>query len=67
MRRRPPNLKEMEGLWRTTVKGIRKGTIARPGNMTVFIEQVRADPALLEYHLATAKRFLPMLEASPCG
>jgi len=46
-----PYLTSTEGLWRATVKGIRKGTIAKPGSMADFIRSLREDPALLARHL----------------
>lgn len=45
-----PNLRGVEGLWRSTVKGVRGG-VARPGSMTKFITELRADPAMLKRHL----------------
>ena len=36
--RAKPRLKKVEGLWRSTVKGMR-GATPRPGSMTTFIEQ----------------------------
>lgn len=46
-----PHLTSIEGLWRTTVKGIRPGTVARPGSMATFIRELRADPEKLRRHL----------------
>lgn len=60
-----PYLTTTEGLWRTTVKGIRKGTIARPGSMADFIRSVRADPEMLARYLVPPTppkgRQLPLL------
>jgi hypothetical protein len=52
-----PHLREIEGLWRKAIKGMR-GAVARPGSMAVFIRALRADPALL-------RRYLDMAPAEP--
>lgn len=46
-----PRLRKTEGLWGKTVQG-KRGAIARPGSMTVFIRRLRADPALVNHYLA---------------
>jgi hypothetical protein len=46
-----PRVRKREGLWGKTVKG-KRGAIPRPGSMTVFIRQLRADPALIDHYLA---------------
>lgn len=50
-----PNLREIEGLWRVTVKGTRGG-IAKPGSMTVFINKLRANPFLIDYYILMGQR-----------
>lgn len=50
--RAKPGLRKIDGLWRKPVFGKRKGSVAHPGTMTEFIEQVRADPELRRRHLA---------------
>jgi hypothetical protein len=52
-----PHLREVEGLWRKAIKGMR-GAVARPGSMALFIRALRADPALL-------RRYLDMAPAEP--
>lgn len=48
-----PNLREVEGLWRKTIKGMR-GAVPRPGSMAAFIRGLRADPEVLRRYLAMA-------------
>lgn len=48
-----PNLRDVEGLWRKTVKGTR-GAVPRPGSMGVFIRRLRADPSLIAHYRAMA-------------
>lgn len=62
-----PHLTEIEGLWRSTVKGIRRGTVARPGSMAAFIRELRGDPAKLAHYLVPPtpvpeQRRLPLVE-----
>lgn len=53
-----PDLTEIEGLWRSTVKGMR-GAVARPGSMAQFIRALRADPAMLARYLVPPAPALP--------
>lgn len=53
-----PNLREVEGLWRKTVKGTR-GAVPRPGSMGVFIRRLRAEPALIAHYRAMAPPVKP--------
>lgn len=46
-----PYLTNVEGLWRTTVKGLRKGSVARPGSMATFIRDLQANPEKLRLYL----------------
>jgi hypothetical protein len=46
-----PRVRKREGLWGKTIKGMR-GAIARPGSMSVFIRQLRENPALIDHYLA---------------
>jgi hypothetical protein len=46
-----PDLTDIEGLWRSSVKGLRRGSVARPGSMAAFIRSLRADPSMLERYL----------------
>lgn len=55
--RAQPHLREVEGLWRKSIKGMR-GAVPRPGSMAAFIRALRADPALL-------RRYLDMAPAEP--
>lgn len=61
-----PGLTAIEGLWRSTVKGMRRGSVARPGSMADFIRSLRADPAMLARYLVPpapvpTQRRLPLL------
>jgi hypothetical protein len=44
-------LRKIHGLWKTPVKG-QRGAIARPGSMTQFIRELRANPAKIDYYLS---------------
>lgn len=62
--RAKPRLRNVEGLWRQTVKGAR-GATPRPGSMTEFIRQeALLDPAEIEAIVALAPRSLLRWQAA---
>ena len=63
--RAQPRLRTVEGLWRTTTRGLRKGSVARPGRMTDFIRAEGLLPRDVIERIETLvpKRLLAFMEA----